>query len=349
MKALTFCGKENIEFQEVADPKVTAPQDAIVKVKLTAICGSDLHVYHERETGLDHGTVMGHEFVGEVVELGKEVRNLKVGDMVTSPFTTSCGACFFCKKGLTARCVAGSLYGWVENGEGLHGGQAEYVRVALADSTLVKIPEGVTLTEALLLGDILCTGYFCADMAQISPEGAYAVLGCGPVGLLAILGARELGAQTIYAVDCVPERLAHAQRFGAIPINFQQQDVKEVILEKTQGIGVDAVLEVVGSNAAERTAVDIVRPGGIISVAGVHTANTFSFSPVEAYDKNLTYKIGRCSARYYMDKLIPVVQSKKYDLSSIISHRLPLADGKKAYEMFDKKCDNCTKVILENS
>ncbi|WP_372369340.1 alcohol dehydrogenase family protein [Candidatus Uabimicrobium sp. HlEnr_7] len=348
MKALTFCGKENIEFQEVSDPKIINAKDAIVKVKLTAICGSDLHVYHQRETGLDHGTVMGHEFVGEVVEIGKDIKHLSVGDIVTSPFTTNCGECFFCNKGLTARCLSGSLYGWVENGEGLHGGQAEYVRVALADSTLVKIPEGITLTEGLLLGDILCTGYFCADMAQISPDGVYVVLGCGPVGLMAILGAKELGAQKIYAVDSVPQRLEHAKRFGAIPVNYQEQDIVAFIREQTKGIGVDAVLEVVGSTQAERTAIDIVRPGGVVSVVGVHTANSFSFSPVKAYDKNLTYKIGRCSVRHYIDKLIPVVQSKKYDFESVISHTMPLSQGKKAYNIFDKKCDNCTKIILQN-
>lgn len=346
MKALTFRGKQNIQYEELPDPKIENDTDVIVQVKLTAICGSDLHVYHEREAGLDHGTVMGHEFVGEIVATGKKVTNFRNGDIVISPFTTNCGACYFCLKGLTARCIHSGLYGWVEKGCGLHGAQSEYVRVPFADSTLVKLPQGISLTEGVLLGDILCTGYFCADMANIKPQGTYAVVGCGPVGLLAIIGAKEFGAEVIYAIDSVPRRLACAQKLGAIPINYKTQNPKDVIMEATKGIGVDSVMEAVGSNSAERTGVDIVQPGGIISVAGVHTENHFSFSPVEAYNKNLTYKIGRCSARYYMEKLIPIVQQQKYDLEMIISHRMNLEQGSRAYEMFDKKEDNCTKVLL---
>src|SRR3954470_12158436 len=192
MKALTFRGKETIDYESIADPAILFPTDVIVKVKVCAICGSDLHVYHEHEKGIDHGTAMGHEFAGEIVEVGKESRAFKKGDFVMSPFTTSCGKCFYCQIGLTCRCIHNQLYGWVEKGKGLHGGQAEYVRVPLADSTLMTVPEGVTIEEGLLLGDILSTGYFCAQQAEVKPNGTYAVIGCGPVGLMTILGAREL-------------------------------------------------------------------------------------------------------------------------------------------------------------
>ena len=347
MKALTFHGKQTIKYENALDPQIEHPTDVIVKVLLSAICGSDLHVYHERETGLDYGTVMGHEFVGEIVETGSEVKSFQIGDIVACPFSTNCGECFYCRIGLTARCTKGQLFGWVENGLGLHGGQAEYVRVPLADSSLLRLPENISLDEGLLLGDIFSTGYFCAEMAEINLNGTYAIVGCGPVGLLAILGAKELGAVKIYAIDAVTERLEITEKFGAIPINYQHENPVELIREATEERGADAVLEVVGSQSAGRLAFDLVRPGGIISTVGVHTEKYVAFSPVEAYNKNITYKIGRCPARYYMEKLLPIVQSKKYDLTAIISHRLPLAEGVRGYEIFDKKLENCVKVVLE--
>ncbi len=346
MKALTFHGKEHIKYETVQDPTIESPHDVIVKVSLTAICGSDLHIYHEREKGQDHGTIMGHEFVGTVIEVGDEVHSFKKGDEVLSSFSTSCGECFYCRQGLTSRCIKGHVYGWVKNGVGLQGVQAEYVRVPLADSTLVAIPEHVTLEEALLLTDVFPTGYFGADAAEISPDGVYAVIGCGTVGLMGLIAAMDLGAKRIYAVDSIENRLALAQRFGATPINFMEEDPVAIIKDATNGRGADAVLEAVGSPEAERESIDIVRPGGIISVVGVPTEKHFTFSPVEAYDKNLTYKVGRCPALYYIDRLIPIVQERKYDLDSIISHRLPLHQGVNGYEIFDKKIDNCTKVLL---
>lgn len=353
MKALTFQGKENIVYQQVADPSVLAATDAIVKVKIAGVCGSDLHVYHCRETGLDNGTVMGHEFVGEIVEIGRDVKCFRRGDLVFSPFTTSCGVCFYCKIGLTCRCEKGSFYGWVEKGAGLHGGQAEYVRVPLADTTLLPLSNDLSLEQGLLLGDIFSTGYFCADMAGIQAKGTYVVIGCGPVGLMAIVGAKDLGAEHIYAIDTIPERLEKAKSFGAIPLNplskgvlSGSMDVVEKIKSVTNGRGADAVLEVVGSPSASRLAVDLVRPGGTISTVGVHTTEHFSFSPVEAYNKNLTYKVGRCPARFYAEKLIREGIVQRYDIESVISHRFDLADGAAAYRIFDKKEDNCLKAVL---
>jgi threonine dehydrogenase-like Zn-dependent dehydrogenase len=184
-------------------------------------------------------------------------------------------------------------------------------------------------------------------MAAVSPEGTYAVIGCGPVGLMTIIGARELGAERIYAIDTIPERLALAEKFGATLIDYQKENPLPVIREATEGRGADAVLEVVGSPAAARLALDLVRPGGIIAVAGVHNEEHFAFSPAEAYDKNLTYKVGRCPARYYMERLIPLVQKKKYDLTAIISHRMPLAEGVRGYKIFAEKLEGCTKVVVK--
>ena len=346
MKALTFQGKATIGYETCADPEIAAPDDVIVKTRLTAVCGSDLHVYHERETGIDAGTIMGHELVGEVVEVGAAVKSLDPGTPVVSPFSTNCGDCFYCRKGFTCRCPRGHLFGWVERGVGLQGTQAEYVRVPLAETTLLRVPEGVSDEEALLLGDVLSTGFFCAEAAEVGPETTCAVIGCGPVGLMAILGARERGATTIFAVDGVPERLELAQRFGAVPVDVRLGSAVDSVRERTEGRGADAVLEVVGSPEAARLAVDLVRDCGIVSVAGVHSEAQFAFSPAEAYRKNLTYTIGRCPARYYMGRLLGLVQQKKYDFQAIVSHRLPLAEGARAYRMFDRKEEGCTKVVL---
>lgn len=346
MKALTFRGRQNIVFESIDDPKILSPSDVIVRVKVCAICGSDLHVYHEHEKGLDHGTAMGHEFAGEIAEAGKEVKAFRKGDLVMSPFTTNCGECFYCKIGLTCRCIHGQLYGWVQQGKGLNGGQAEYVRVPLAESTLMKIPQGVSLEEGLMLGDIISTGFFCAHQTEIKPKNTYAVVGCGPVGLMAVLGAKEYGAEKIFAIDTIEERLKKAEQFGARPINASTQNPAEVIREFTQGRGADAVMEAVGNHGSGELAYDLVRPGGVISQVGVCTDAYLSFSPAQAYDKNLTYKVGRCPARYFMDKLVPIVQQKKYDFTSIITHRMKLSEGVSGYDIFDKKKDNCLKVLL---
>ena len=348
MKAITFQGKEKLSYESAPDPSIVAPTDVIVSVKLSAICGSDLHVYRAHEKGLDPGTIMGHEFLGEVVEMGKDVTLLRKGDIVVSPFTTSCGHCYFCRIGLTCRCVQGQLYGWVENGHGLHGAQAEYVRVPLADSTLVKTPEGMNEEDVLLTGDILSTGFFCAENANVTPSGKYVVLGCGPVGLMAVLSTQILGAEQVWAVDSIPDRLAIARKYGARPVNLLKTDVVEFMMDATEGIGVDGVLEVVGNPEAQELAYKLVRPGGVISSVGVHTSSHFSFSPVDAYNKNITYKTGRCPARHYMSGLIQILQKRSLDLSAIISHKMPLSEGVEGYHIFDKKLDKSLKILLTN-
>lgn len=349
MNGLSFRGKEKIVYESVPDPLMTEPTDVIVKVSSCAICGSDLHPYYEREKGLDHGCVMGHEFTGEVVETGKAIRNWKAGDRVMSPFTTACGSCFYCRKGLTCRCEHGQLFGWTTGGKGLQGTQAEYVRVPLADYTLLKVPEGALDETAILLGDVLSTGFYCADQAGIHPEEVQVVVGCGPVGLMTIWAAKKMGAQQLFAIDAIPERLEKAQQWGAIPINFQKSDPLELIKEATDGRGADATMEVVGSNMATRSAFELLRPGGTLSAVGVCTHPNIAFSPVEAYDKNITYRIGRAPARFYMDQLKKWAVEDQEQLSSIFTHRLPLSKGAEGYNIFANKKDNCLKVLLEPS
>jgi threonine dehydrogenase-like Zn-dependent dehydrogenase len=346
MQALTFNGIENILYKQVSDPVIVEPTDAIVKINLAGICGSDLHVYHGRETGIENGTVMGHEFTGEIIEAGNAVKNFKKGSRVLSPFTTSCGECYYCQIGLTCRCVKGNLFGWVQDRHGLHGAQAQYVRVPLADSTLVPLSNDLSNEKGLLLGDIFSTGYFCAENAGVNSKGVYVVIGCGPVGLMAVIAAKHLGAEKLFAIDSIESRLQLAKEFGATPLNFLNQNIKDEILNATNGRGADAVMEVVGSPDALRLAIDLLRPGGIISSVGVHTAKNFSFSPVEAYDKNLTYKIGRCPARYYAEKLIREEVIQRYNAEKIITHRFELEKGAEAYTIFANKLDNCIKPVL---
>lgn len=349
MQALLYAGIKQIHYTTAApEPQILQPTDAIVRITATAVCGSDLHVYHGREVGLDIGTIMGHEFVGEVIETGSAVRHLKTGNMVVSPFTTNCGQCYYCRIGLTCRCIQGQLYGWVQNGQGLHGAQAQYVRVPLADATLLPFDASIPDEYALLVGDVRSTGYHCAVQANLTPDGVYAAIGCGPVGLMAVLAAKELGANTIFALDTQPERLQLAQTFGATPVNISRQNPIEVIQAVTQGRGTDAILEAVGSPQAMRLAYQLLRPGGAISSVGVHTTENFAFSPIEAYDKNVTVKIGRAPARHYMQQLLAAYHTSPVAAAAtgIITHRFPLSEGAEAYRIFDAKEDGCIKAVL---
>lgn len=346
MQALTFRGKQNIQYERAADPTLEQDTDVVVQVRACSICGSDLHPYHEREKGLDHGCVMGHEFTGEIVEVGRNVRSLRTGDRVISPFTVHCGSCFYCRSGLSSRCIHSQLFGWRQNGKGLHGGQADYVRVPMADSTLIRKPEGMSDALAILLGDILTTGFYCARQADIRPEQTQVVVGCGPVGLMAIWAAHKMGASQVFAIDQIPHRLHLAQAWGATPVNFRESDPLEVIAQATNGRGADSVLEVVGLETAVRSAFDLLRPGGTLSAVGVCTNPVLPFSPVEAYDRNLTYRIGRCPAGSLIRDLIDWAMADAQQLEAIFSHKLPLSAGSKAYSLFDQKADQCLKVLL---
>ena len=320
--------------------------DVVVAVEAAGLCGSDLHPYCGREKGLDVGTVMGHEFVGEIVAAGDSVRGLSIGDRVVAPFSTCCGTCFFCCRGLPSRCETGQLFGWVEHGNGLHGGQAELVRVPDADASLVRLPQEVPTDLALLAADILPTGLFAAELGEVAPDTAVAVVGCGPVGLLAIMASRLRGAEVIFAIDSVAERLALAAEFGARPIDGGRGDVVGEALSGTGGRGPDVVLEIVGSTAAARLAMNLVRTGGVVATVGFHTEPLFAFSPGEAYDKNLTYRTGRCPARRLIDEALDIVGREGSTVERLITHRLPLADGPRAYRLFNDKLESCIKVAL---
>jgi threonine dehydrogenase-like Zn-dependent dehydrogenase len=321
-------------------------------VTCAGLCGSDLHIVSGRDRGCRLGTVMGHELVGVVEAVGGAVEGVSAGDRVVAPFTVSCGECFFCRRGLTGRCERSSGFGFVtEDGRGLEGAQTELVRVPLAASTLVRLPDrrpdgsAFDEREALFLGDILATAYGCAEGAEIRPGDAVAVVGCGPVGLLAVLAARLLGAETVVAVDGVEYRREKARAFGALPA-ADGPEAEQLIASVTAGRGADAVLEAVGAAPALDLAQRLARPGAVVSIAGYHTTEIYPLPIQAAYGKNLTIKIGRCHARHQIDKLLPLVLAGGLRHTEIVSHVLPLEAGPQAYALFSERRDNALKILL---
>jgi len=345
MQGLCFESVGVVGIRNLPDPKIESAQDAIVQVQMAGLCGSDLHPFWGRESGMDPGTVMGHEFVGNVVEVGNEVRNFRVGDTVFAPFSTNCGQCDFCRQGLPSRCPDGRLFGWRSQQQGLHGGQAQYIRVPLADGTLLTVPPGVSHELALLLGDNLSTGFYCCDLADLHPDGTYVVIGCGNVGLMALVAAQLKGCSRIIAVDPVPQRRQLAERLGALAVG--PEVAAECVKQRSGGLGATAVMELVGMPVAQRLAYELLRPGGTIATVGCHCDPAFAFSPVEAYDKNLTYRTGRCPARYYMDQLPQRAEIQSLDWSPFITHRFSLAEGPRAYQLFSERQDGIVKGVFE--
>ncbi len=344
MHGVCFISEGSVEWRKIADPSIESPTDAIVDVEIAGLCGSDLHPFFGREQGLDAGTVMGHEFVGRVVEVGAAVRDIRVGDRVCAPFSTSCGQCAACRSGLTSRCEHGQLFGWRQGGVGLHGGQAGKVRVPLADGTLVRVPDGTAPEVALLLGDNFSTAWFCAELAGVAPGRIVVVIGSGSVGLLGIIAARAQGAHAIVAVDPVVERRARAEALGALAVP-PGPDVAAALHELGGRRGADCVMEVVGLPGAQRLAWEVVRPGGVIAAIGCHCA-PFAFTPAEAYDKNLTYRTGRCPARHYMARLAERARALPA-IGEVITHRFAAADAAQAYDVFAHQRGGCIKAVLE--
>ena len=355
MRAATFQGVRRVKVSDKPAPAVVESTDVVVEVELAGLCGSDLHPYRGHEVGIEPGTTMGHEFTGRVVEVGEEVRRFRTGDLVISPFTTSCGECGPCRRGLSSRCERGSLYGWVEHGAGLEGAQAQYVRVPLADSTLLARDPALSALEGLLLGDVISTGFHVVRQGEVQPDTPVAVLGLGAVGLAAVLACHQRGAPAVIGLDAVPERLALAERLGAsvIPVTDGSGEpratgdiAREVrALAGPEGVGV--AIDAVGSPHVTELAVALLRPGGVLSIAGVHTEDTFALSPAAAYDKNLTLTIGRCPVRSHLEELCRMQLAERLPIEQIVSHWIPLADAADAYRMFDQRRNGCVKVVFE--
>ncbi|MGH7313518.1 MAG: zinc-binding dehydrogenase [Candidatus Rokuibacteriota bacterium] len=349
MKAITFHGVGDVRAEDVADPKVVDPADVVLRITTSAVCGSDLHQYHGRGGGLVAiGAVMGHEFMGVVEEVGPAIRRLRPGDRVVAPFSVSCGRCEWCQRRLptqcttTGRAVFGGRFGTI-----FPGGQAERIRVPFADYLCEKVPAGMSDEDALFLGDILSTGYCCAENGGIRPSDSVAVFGAGPVGLLAMQSAQLFGPARVFAVDRVDYRLGLARELGAEPVDLERGDPAEQLRALTGGRGPDVVLECVGHETPFTQAIQAVRAGGVVSSVGVYVEPTMGFPAREAFFKDLTLKMGICNARNYIGPLMELVRLGKLQPARIITHTMSLKDAPRGYAIFDRKEDRAVKVMLK--
>jgi len=387
MRANCWIGKENVQIEQVPDPKILNQRDAIVKITATAICGSDLHLYDGFIPTMEKGDILGHEFMGEVVETGRGVNNLNKGDRVVVPFPIACGNCFSCRRGLFSLCensnpnavMAEKLWGHSPAGVfgyshllgGYAGGQAEYVRVPFADVGPIKIPESVTDEQALFLSDIFPTGYMGAEMCNIQPGDTIAVWGCGPVGQFAMKSAFLLGAERVIGIDRFPERLSMARKNGVETLNYEDTDILEALNEMTGNRGPDACIDAVGMEAhtpgplyaydrakqammletdrpmALRQAIIACRNGGVISIIGVYGGFIDKFPIGSVMNRSLTIRTGQCHVQKYMRPLLERIEKGEIDPSFVITHRLRLDQAPEGYEIFKNKEDNCIKVVLK--
>jgi len=387
MKALVWHGTNDVRVERVPDPTILNGRDAIIKVTTTAICGSDLHLLNGFIPTMQAGDILGHEFMGEVVEVGKENSRLKVGDRVVVPFTIACGRCFFCERQLWSCCdnsnpnawMSEELYGYTTSGlfgyshltGGYAGGQAQYVRVPFADVGPLKVPNTLKDEQVLFLSDIFPTGFMAAENCDIRPGDTIAVWGCGPVGQMAIRSASLLGAEKVIAIDDVHERLELAMKGGAEVINHSEQPVFDKLKALTGGRGPDACIDAVGLEAhgttldayidkvktaaflatdrpsALRQAIHSCRKGGIVSIPGVYGGLLDKIPFGAAFQKGLTFKMGQTHVMRYMQPLLDLIDRGVIDPSFVITHRLPLDQAPAAYKIFRDKEDGCIKVVLK--
>jgi threonine dehydrogenase-like Zn-dependent dehydrogenase len=385
MRAVCWYGKSDVRVESVPDPEILNPRDVIVRVTLTAICGSDLHLYGGYIPSMQRGDILGHEFMGEVVEVGHE-NGLKSGDRVVVPFAIACGNCFFCRRGLYSACdnsnpsgmlekkdgyTSAGLFGYSHMYGGYAGGQADYVRVPYGDVGPLKVPESLTDEQVLFLSDILPTGYMAAENCSIQSGDTVAVWGCGPVGQFAIRSAYLLGAERVIAIDRFPERLHLARNASAEIIDYSKhENVVEVLKEMTGGLGPDSCIDAAGMEAhgatlsalydrtkqavglagdrpaALREAIQACRKGGTVSVPGVYGGSLDGMPLGAAFGKGLTLKMGQTHVHKYMQPLLERIANGEIDPSEVITHRLRLEQAPEAYEMFRDKQDSCIKIVM---
>lgn len=386
MRALTYHGARDVRVENVPDPTIQQPDDIILRVTATAICGSDLHLYRGKMPGMEDGDILGHEFMGLVEEAGPEVTAVKRGDRVVIPFVIACGQCFFCAQQEYAACETtntapgamllerkhisppAALFGYTKLYGGVAGGQSEFVRVPKANVGPFKVPGSLSDERVLFLSDILPTGYQAVKNAKVKKGSSVAIFGAGPVGLMAAACARLLGAETIYMIDRVDYRLKFAaQTYNVIPINFDHDDdFSSTILQATAGHGVDASIDAIGfeargsvletalttikaegsSGQALRWCIAVTRRGGVVSIAGVYAGFVHAFMIGDAFDKGLTFAMGQTHVQKYLPRLLQYVEDGALQPDIIISHRMKLADAVRGYEMFDDKQDGCRKIVM---
>lgn len=375
MKAVVYKGPFEVAVEEVETPRLQHPNEVIVRVTSTAICGSDLHMYEGR-TAAEPGIVFGHENMGIVEELGEGVTSLKKGDRVVMPFNVACGFCKNCVADYTGFCLtvnpgfAGGAYGYVAMGPWT-GGQAEYVRVPYADFNCLKLPEGTeNERDFILLADIFPTGYHGNELAQVSPGESVVVYGGGPVGLMAAYSAMLRGASKVFVVDRVLERLQKAEEIGAIPVNFAEANPVEQIKEQMNGEGTDKGIDAVGYQAMARgedheepaavlnSIIETVRPTGALGIPGLYVPadpggpdehakhGRLMVSIGKLFEKGLRLGTGQCNVKRYNRQLRDLIITGRARPSFVVSHEVPLDEAPTAYDKFDKRIEGYTKVVL---
>ncbi len=377
MLAMNFRGPFRVRAdRNMPYPEIEHPEDAIVKVLRSCICGSDLHLYHGLVPDTRTGSTFGHEFIGEIVETGSAVTNVKVGDRVMVPFNIACGKCAFCRQELYGNChesnpeatAVGGIFGYSHTAGGYHGGQAEYVRVPYADYGPRKVPDSLTDEQVLFLTDIFPTGWSAIDWAELKGGETVAVFGCGPVGIMAMKSAWLRGAGRVIGIDIEGYRLDMAKKSANVEtINAKEVDVVEAIRSMTKGYGADVCVDAVGmeANHSMWTSVknlvqgeagtmkvlercfDAVRRGGTVTVVGVYGTPFDNFPLHQWFDKGIKLRGGQALVHNYIDHLLELVQTGKVTLDDIITHTVKLEDAPKMYDIFNKKQDNCMKVVLK--
>lgn len=344
MKALTYHGPHDIRFEDIPDAKIVKPHAAVVRVKACGICGSDLHIYQGHGFSDDIGFCVGHEAVGEIVEVGAHVETLKVGDQVMISAAVGCGRCQPCRAGDCTRCLYNNTacYGL---SHALEGCQAEAVMVPHADHNAALIPDGLTADQALMLTDNLPTAYLGARNADIRPGSVVAVVGLGPIGLMAVEIAFALGASKVYAADLVPERRARAERLGAIAL--PPGDERAVLKELTNGALAESVIEAVGADATLKLAIALAGKQATVSTIGVNQTKQFPFPMALAFNKGLTFRTSLCSVVKHWPELIGLIRGGRLHPEQFISHRMPLSEGAIAYDLFNARRDGALKMVLQ--
>jgi 2-desacetyl-2-hydroxyethyl bacteriochlorophyllide A dehydrogenase len=347
VRAVTFQAPGEVRVEERPEPEPSAPDDAVVRVEATGICGSDLHIYHGR-VAIEPGFVIGHEYVGTVVAAGDAVSEVAVGDRVLGTYCTACGRCFFCRRGEYHKCDAGRVFGHGATLGSLPGAQAELVAVPNANLTLRRVPDGLSDEVALFAGDVAGTGYhaICGDAARpqpLEPGSSVAVLGLGPVGLTAVQVARASGASVVIAVDSVAERLRMAESFGAVPVHLTEDDPRARVKELTGGRGVDLSVDAVGHPEALDLACRLARKAGTVSVTGVY-AERIEVHMGVVWIKALNWRTGHANVIGHLDRVLAMLSSGALDPSPLVTHRMSLDDAPEAYEIYDRR--EALKIVL---
>lgn len=342
MKAVVLAGVGDVRVENVPEPAIVQPGDAIVRVACTAICGADLLPVRGLTPGFEYGTTLGHEFVGTVEDVGAGVHRTERGQRVVCTSTVSDGTCSYCRAGRITQCLDRSLFGYSGVYPRLDGGQAEYVRVPMADRCLWPLPDNVSDEAGIFLADILPTGYGAIGRGEMQVGDLVAVVGCGPVGLMAVMVAVG-GAGHVIAVDAIQARRELAERMGAESVS--PEEAPDVVRAAGQGLGADLVIEAAGSPAALDLALQLARGRGMVSVVGAHFEPDYPLNNALMFERELTMRFTIGDAGGDRERLLGLIATGKYDPTQIITHRLPLADAPAAYELFLNR--EATKVVLE--